>query len=153
MWGKNYMEEALSESNWLDNERCSIAIQRRSYSWTHNCCKNVQTLNDINCIVLMAKGGLCHEHWRKIDWYNLWKSELTLDVDNGINVWWKIYLIKNIVNFLGKERQMKQKCTWKQTCNCCDYKNKLIFTLISFWCEVVAMVAIFNLGFSLEILC
>ena len=37
--------------------------------------------------------------------------------------------------------------------NCCDGENKLIFISISFWCEVVAMVAILNFGFSLEFLC
>ena len=45
---------------------------------------------------------------------------------------------------------MKWKCTWKQFLNDIDEENKLIFTLISFWCEVVAMVAILNLGFSFE---
>ena len=57
-----------------------------------------------------------------------------------------------IINFSGKENQMKQKCPKNKLLNCCDEENKLILTLINFWSEVVAMVDTLNLGFNLEFL-
>ena len=64
-----------------------------------------------------------------------------------------VWLKSVIINFSGRDSQMKRKCTRKFFLNRCVEGNKLIFTLISPRCEVVAFVAIWNLRFSVEFLC